>query len=54
MFLEFNCGHFGTKMESLRPSYQKLAFCPYKEKGVAQKTLSACRGQFPPGGKSFW
>ena len=26
MFLEFNCGHFETKMESLRPSYQKLGF----------------------------
>ena len=26
MFLEFNSGHFGTKMESLRPSYQKLGF----------------------------
>jgi len=23
IFLEFNCGHFEMKMESLRPSYQK-------------------------------
>ena len=37
MFSEFNCGHFETKMKSLRPSCQKLAFCPYKEMGVAKK-----------------
>ena len=39
MFLEFNCGHFGTKMESLRPSYQKLVFCPYLGMGVAEKVV---------------
>jgi len=36
MFLEFDCGHFETKMESLRPSYQKLVFCPYLGMGGAQ------------------
>jgi len=35
MFLEFDCGHFETKMESLRPFYQKLVFCPYLGMGVA-------------------
>jgi len=40
MFLEFDCGHFETKMESLRPSYQKLVFCPYLGMGVAQENLS--------------
>ena len=29
IILEFKCGHFGKKMESLRPSCQKLDFCPY-------------------------
>ena len=29
------CGHFGIKTDSLRPSFQKLDFCPlYKEMGV--------------------
>ena len=42
MFLEFKCSHFGKKMESLRPSCQKLEFFPYKEVGVALE-------QFPPG-----
>ena len=37
MFLEFNCGHFGIKMESVGPSCQKLGFCPYKEMGVAKR-----------------
>ena len=35
IFLEVNCGHFSKKIESLRPSCQKLEFCPYKEVGVA-------------------
>ena len=26
IFLEFNCGHFGIKIESLLPPCQKLAF----------------------------
>ena len=40
-FLEFHCGHFGIKMESLRPSYQRLGFCPYlgMVMGVAQNLL---------------
>ena len=42
MFLEFKCGHFGKKMDPLRPSCQKLEFCPYKEVGVALE-------RFPPG-----
>ena len=28
---EFNCGPFGKKIESLRPSCQKLEFCPIKK-----------------------
>ena len=40
MFLEFNCGHFGTKMESLRPSYQKLVFCPYMERAWPKKGVA--------------
>ena len=39
MFLEFYCGHFETKMESLRPSYQKLVFCPYLGMGVAHEKV---------------
>ena len=37
MFLEFNDDHFGIKMESVGPSCQKLAFCPYLGMGVARK-----------------
>ena len=35
IFLEVNCGHVSKKIEFLRPSCQKLEFCPYKEVGVA-------------------
>ena len=41
IILEFKCGHFGKKIESLRPSCQKLDFCPYQEMGVA-------KNNFPP------
>ena len=29
IFSKVNCGHFGKKIESVRPSCQKLFFCPY-------------------------
>ena len=38
--LECNCGHFGENQKSLRPSYQKLVFCIYKEMGVAVSGFS--------------
>ena len=31
-FWEVNCGHFSKKIESLRPSFQKLEICPYKKR----------------------
>ena len=40
MFLEFNCGYFETKTESLGPSYQKLVFWPYLDTGVAKKQVN--------------
>ena len=50
IFLEFNCGHFGTNIESLRPSCQKLEFCPLKKwgwpkKGVATISKIAAQAQ---------
>ena len=49
MFLEFDCGHFGTKVGSLRPSYQKLAFLPIFGHGRGQKRgppMELARGLF--------
>ena len=42
IFLEFNCGLFNKKIKSLRPSCQKLEFCPYKEMSVAKKDFHNC------------
>ena len=46
MFLEFNCGYFETKMESLRPSCKKLVFCPYFGHGRGIRKASGISVKF--------